>query len=65
MSGCRFGVQNLFTEQVPHVLYVHFYTHRLNLVIVECFNSVTRTASSSSSKTFTFISSSVVHANSW
>ena len=40
MSGrCR-GVQSLFRQTVQHAIYVHYYCHRLNLVIVDCCSSV-------------------------
>ena len=63
MSGCRRGVQKLYTEQVPHALYMHCYAHRLNLVIVECCNSVdpARHFFTLLQDLYVFVSSSVVH----
>lgn len=35
MSGCLNGAQKIFRDVVPKAVYVHFYDHRLNLILID------------------------------
>ena len=63
MSGKNAGVQALLRQQyTPHAIYVHCYTHKLNLVIcdVTCAVSYLSEFYSIVSKTYTYFHTSSV-----
>jgi len=40
MSGMHRGVQKFVRDVAPNAVYVHFYAHRLNLVLVDVCKTV-------------------------
>ncbi|XP_068114995.1 zinc finger MYM-type protein 1-like [Hyperolius riggenbachi] len=64
MSGDAAGVQKKFREQCPRALYVHCYSHRLNLVIVDIVKNIEMADEFFSlvQNLYNFISGSAVHA---
>ena len=64
MSGRVGGVQKLFTDEVEQAIYVHCYSHRLNLVVVDICRNLT-TANlffGLIENLYVFVSGSAIHA---
>jgi len=63
MSGHLYGVQVRIKEYAEWAMYVHCYAHRLNLVVVDCCNSVKLAADffKQLQRLYLFLSESYVH----